>query len=294
MKTPQQSYNKLGEALGITNVFLKREDLHPLHSHKGRSIPIMIKEYRKKEGIHDFVISSSGNAALAAAKTVWKHNKNNTTQPITLKIFVGKRISKNKLKILKEYVADKHISLEIVKLPKRQAFLLDKEGVAKNLRQSTDPKALVGYLDLAKELAKIPDLKAIFIPTSSGTAAEGIALGFKKLDTQIQVHIVQTTQCHPMAELFDTQFTPTEHSIAGAIVDLIAHRKNSVEEAIKKSNGFGWVVSDEEIQQAINITKKTTGISISANSAISVAGLQKAIANNWKWDGPVACIITGR
>ncbi len=293
MKTPQQSYPKLAHAIGVMNIFLKREDTHPYHSHKGRSIPLMMKEYRKKEGIYNFVISSSGNAALAAAKAAWKHNQNNTSAPVTLKIFVGKNISKNKINILKKYLDTQYITLEQVARPKQAAFQMDKEGKAKNLRQSTDPLALVGYYDLAKDLSKIPDLQAVFIPTSSGTTAEGIAIGFEQLGFNIQVHIVQTSRCNPIAQMFDKEFFPTEHSIAGAIVDQIAHRKNAVVNAITKSRGFGWVVSDDELKTAIDIVKKQTGITISPNSAPSFAGLTKAVKKGWKWNGPVACIITG-
>jgi threonine dehydratase len=293
MKTPQQSYPKLANTIGVHNLYLKREDKHPYHSHKGRSIPLMIKEYRKKDGIHNFVISSSGNAALAAAKAVWKHNQNNTGAPITLKIFVGKHISKNKMKILKEYLDTAYITLEQVSRPKQSAFQMEKDGKAKNLRQSTDPLALVGYYDLAKDLSKIPNLQAVFVPTSSGTTAEGIAIGFEQLSVDIQVHIVQTTRCNPIASQFDTDFLPTEHSIAGAIVDQIAHRKDAVVDAIKKSNGFGWVVSDTEIQKAIAVVRQKIGITISPNSAPAIAGLIKAVEHDWEWHGPVACVITG-
>ncbi len=293
MKTPQQSYPKLAKAIGVPNVFLKREDKHPYHSHKGRSIPLMMKEYRKKEGIHNFVISSSGNAALAAAKAAWKHNQNNTSAPVTLKIFVGNNISKNKMKILKQYLDDNYVTLEQVSRPKQAAFQMDKEGTAKNLRQSTDPLALLGYYDLAKDLSKIPNLQAVFVPTSSGTTAEGIAIGFQQLEVDIQVHIVQTSRCNPIAQLFDEDFLPTERSIAGAIVDQIAHRKDAVAAAIKKSGGFGWVVSDEEITQAMKLVQDKTSISISPNSAPAVAGVIKAIRKDWQWSGPIACVITG-
>ncbi|PIT86973.1 MAG: hypothetical protein COU33_00240 [Candidatus Magasanikbacteria bacterium CG10_big_fil_rev_8_21_14_0_10_43_6] len=294
MKTPQQSYPPLNLALGGIEVFLKREDLHPYHSHKGRSIPLMIKEYRKKEGITRFAISSSGNAALAAAKTVAKHNQNNLGAPITLEIFVGKKVDHKKLRLIESYTEDPNISIAQVDRPKQEAFQLDTSGKAKNLRQSTDPTALVGYYELAKEIAKIPHIEAVFIPTSSGTTAEGLAIGFEQLQKDIQIHIVQTSQCHPIAEVFDTDFIPTEHAIAGAIVDQIAHRKDAVVAAITASGGSGWVVSDDDITNAMARIKETTHIDLSPNSALALAGLQKALHAEWEWQGPVACIITGQ
>jgi len=312
--TPQQSYPKLAQTLGIPEIIFKREDLHPYGSHKGRSIPYMMEEYIKK-GYSDFVISSSGNAALAALKFVQDCNKTNTK--ITLKIFIGKNIAKNKLSSIQSEILNlkSEILVEQVDNPKQSAFLEAKNNdKIINLRQSTDDLALEGYKTLADELEEIDNLEAIFIPTSSGTTAQ--ALG----NLGAQIHVVQTTACHSIAEFF-SPYQVREHlsrfhigseiergskphpnpplqgegkSIAGAIVDKIAHRKEKIIEIIKNSHGSGWIVTDEEIQNAIKLVKETINIDISPNSALSIAGLQKATQNGWTWSGPVACLITGK
>jgi len=314
LMTPQQSYPKLAQTLGIPEIILKREDLHPYGSHKGRSIPYMMEEYIKK-GYSNFVISSSGNAALAALKFVQDCNKTNTK--ITLKIFIGKNIAKNKLSSIQSEILNlkSEILVEQVDNPKQSAFLEAKNNnKVINLRQSTDDLALEGYKTLADELEEIDNLEAIFIPTSSGTTAQ--ALG----NLGAQIHVVQTTACHPIAEFF-SPYQVREHlsrfhigseiergskphpnpplqgegkSIAGAIVDKIAHRKEKIIEIIKNSHGSGWIVTDEEIQNAIKLVKETINIDISPNSALSIAGLQKATQNGWTWSGPVACLITGK
>ena len=296
MKTKQQSYPKLASTLGLdVEVYLKREDLHKYGSHKGRSIPAMIKEYHR-EGLKNFVVSSSGNAALAAILAVTKHNQNNSENKIGLTVFIGNKIDPNKKEQLERLITNRDplITVQQVERPKQSAFQLDKSGEAKFLRQSTDDSALTGYTELSEELGKIPNLQAIFIPTSSGTTAEGIGKGFETLDQNPQIHIVQTSSCHPIAEEFDNSSkTIEEKSIAGAIVDNIAHRKQSVIDVIKNSNGSGWIVTNKEIKEAIEIIKKTAGIDISTNSALSIAGLKKAQENGFLWDGSVVCIITG-
>ncbi len=294
MKTTQQSYDKLNDVLG-TEVYLKREDLHAFGSHKGRSIPHMIEDYIKTANKTSFVISSSGNAALSAIKYVRSHNRNNAEAPLKLTVFVGQKIQPNKLMILEtEKEEDIHITITQTDRPKKSALEMHKAGAALNLRQSTDDLALVGYYELAKELAHIPNLSAIFIPTSSGTTAQALGLEFEKLDgPKPQIHIVQTEHCHPMAEYFDTDFTHTESSVAKAIVDNVAHRKEKVIDVIKKSEGSGWVVNDEEIKNAITLIEETCEILISPNSALSVAGLQKALSKGLKFEGPVVCLITG-
>ena len=304
MKTIQMPYSKLAQALGVKDVYLKREDQHKYGSHKGRSIPVMIKKYLKEDDIRNFVISSSGNAALAAVYAVQVHNNNNP-EKIKLTIFVGQNIDPTKMKNLIKTVTDVNIKIEQVERPKQTAFQIDKEGTAKNLRQSTDDNALLGYYELAQELDNIPNLAAIFIPTSSGTTAQGLAEAFLgesylTLEQKPQIHIVQTTVCNPIASLVagtdKISASPTDSikSIAGAIVDKVAHRKDKLIKLIKQSEGSGWIVTNEEIKEAQKLVKQTTNLQISPNSALSVAGLKKAKDNGFDWgDSVVVCLVTG-
>ncbi len=303
MKTPQKPYPELAQKLGLPELWFKREDLHPYGSHKGRSIPLMIKEYAKI-GITQFVISSSGNAALAAIIAVQKHNQNNKSN-VSLTVFVGKNIDPKKFEHLKREIVDQNIQIKQTENPKQDAFQAEKNSSSadststgsqvKNLRQSTDELALRGYIELGEDLAKIPNLQAIFIPTSSGTLAQALGEAFLKMKTNIQIHVVQTTACHPIAEMFDKERAQLEaESIAGAIVDKIAHRKTKVIDAISNTRGSAWIVTNEEIREAVSLIKDHTDFVVSYNSALALAGLLRAQKNNWTWNGPVCCLITGR
>lgn len=298
MKTPQTTAPGLAKALGLPEVWLKREDLHPYGSHKGRSIPLMVDHYWHKEGVANFVISSSGNAALAAALTVRHHNENNPDKPLQLTIFVGNKIPAAKLASLQK-LTDSHIAIEQVANPKQAAFKAEADGLAKNLRQSTDDLALQGYHELAAELLHIPNLQAVFVPTSSGTCAQALAEYFVAHANPIpEVHVVQTDFCHPIAAAFQNPMCPTHgrtpepptSSLASAIVDNVAHRKFPVIDAVLKTKGSGWIVSDSEITYAMDQAKADT-LEISPNSALSIAGLTQA--RNRNFTGPVVCLITG-
>lgn len=309
MKSIQVPCSAIAQKLGLNgDVFLKREDQHKYGSHKGRSIPLMVKKYFKEEGITNFVISSSGNAALAAIHAIQVHNRNNSTK-LKLTVYVGKNIDPNKLKVLLAVINDVNVKLEQVERPKQTAFQMDKacteqgrsEGKAKLLRQSTDDNALVGYFELVQELDKIPNLQAIFIPTSSGTTAQGLYEAFQSefLTQKPQLHIVQTNSCHPIADHFQPDYlkkypyAQAEKSIAGAIVDNIAFRKEKVIKAVEKSGGSGWIVDNEDLKEAMNLSKDGCCLAISPNSALSIAGLKKAVENGFSWDGNVVCLITG-
>lgn len=300
MKTPQSSFPELALAIPVPELWLKREDLHHFGSHKGRSIPFMIDHYWHKEGLQNFVISSSGNAALAAALYTLHHNENNPDKKISLTIFVGNKIPAEKLATLKKLVNDQ-ISIEQVTNPRQAAFQVDAKGNAKLLRQSTDDLALKGYKELAEELNNIPNLQAIFIPTSSGTTAQALGEFFQTLEQKPEIHIVQTKAVHSIADSFQDPLCPThgvfvsdpDTSIASAIVDKIANRKFPTVDAVLKSHGSGWIVTDDQIRAAMTLVKEKTQLDISPNSALSVAGLSAAIMNGKKFTGAVVCLITG-
>ena len=309
MLTPQSPAPKLAKAIGLdVPLYIKREDLNPYGSHKGRSIPLMMEKYAA-QGVRDFVISSSGNAALAAAKYVVQRPE------LKLTIFVGKNIDNKKLTVIASEAKQSQRISEIrgiasssasrrtprndrvivkqVANPKQAAFQMNKAGKAKNLRQSTDDSALVGYEELARELAEVKNLAAVFVPTSSGTTAQGLYLGFGKLGVKPQIHIIQTSACHPFIQNTKYIIQNTKYSLASAIVDKVAHRKSEIVKLLKNSHGAGWVASDEEIRAAMALIKKTEGINASPNSALALAGLVKALAAGEKFSGPVVCLFTG-
>jgi hypothetical protein len=335
-KTPLESYPKLAKAVGVNKLFFKREDLHSYGSHKGRSIPVMIDHYLKA-GQSRFAISSSGNAALAAALYIKELNgkkmgSSDSRAPIDLDVFIGNHAAPRKAARLKS-LADEHIRVLVKERPLQALTQAVNEG-ARSLRQSTDDTALIGYQSLAEELsvafetsgslkpgsnrsleseARISsrsDLKrssksgcSIFIGTSSGTTAQALANYFLNEETRharfraeiahVQIHIVQTSSCHPLADAFESYDGPDEASLADAIVDKTAHRKEALIPLIKKTGGRAWVATNDDIKAAQELTRKNTGLEISTNSALSVAGAMKAVELGYEIGDAIFCLICG-
>jgi len=303
--TPAESYPKLADAVGLADankLVFKREDLHPYGSHKGRSIPVMIDSYTQA-GDRQFAISSSGNAALAAGLYVQESNAGkNASDPLSLDIFVGNHIAPHKADKLKAIAAnDDHIRVLLKERPLQALTQAMNEG-ARSLRQSTDDLALIGYETLAEELAETAGAVeqngskkagAVFIGTSSGTTAQALAEYFLKNKTPIQVHIVQTSSCHPIAEAFESYDGPDEASIADAIVDKTAHRKETLVALVGKTGGRGWTATNDEIEAAQDLVQEYIGLEISTNSALSVAGLMQAAALGWELPDVAICMICG-
>jgi threonine dehydratase len=290
MITKQDKQIELAKALEVDTLYFKREDLHPYGSHKGRSIPHMIDTYLK-QGIEHFAISSSGNAALAAAIYIQKINSEKN-KSIELDILVGQHISTKKLQKLNSF-ENENIKVTAHDRPIQTLFNITKDPTIKALRQSTDDLALLGYGELADEILEITDLKAVFIGTSSGTTAQALAEYFKSKNKDVELHIVQTSSCHTIVDdLIDDQ-TIDELSIADAIVDQIAIRKDKIIELVKNSNGAGWIATNEQIKLAQEMVSKYSSLDISTNSALSIAGLMQAVYTGKKWDGSVLCMICG-
>ncbi len=300
MVTPQQNHPDLARAVGILSLFLKREDMHPYGSHKGRSIPVMIDRYIGK-GKRHFAISSSGNAALAAALHVKKLNESGTER-VQLEILIGNKIPERKFNRLTD-LTDFNVTVMRFERPLQALTQKTADGSIQSLRQSTDDVALIGYESLAQELDEIQDLRAIFVATSSGTTAQALADYFLKKQTSkgekeregktVEVHIVQTTSCHPMALGFVDSVPSETASIADAIVDITAHRKNALTGLIQKTGGSGWIASNEEIKTAQELIEKHAGIKASPNGALSLVGLIQAAFTGREWNGSVVCIVGG-
>jgi threonine dehydratase len=241
-------------------------------------------------GDRRFAISSSGNAALAAAIHAHTINTKNA-EPIDLDIFVGHRIAAHKREKLEQY-ADDHIRILIKEHPLLALTQAIQEGY-RSLRQSVDDTALEGYKSLAEELSHITDLGAIFIGTSSGTTAQALAHFFSKKKSLVQIHIVQTSSCHPLVDAFESSDVPDEISIADAIVDRIAYRKDALIPLISKTGGRGWSASNQDIETAQQFVTTYTGIDISTNSALSIVGVMKATHIGFEIPGSVVCMICG-
>ena len=321
MITPQKSYPDLARAVGVSFLYLKREDLHPYGSHKGRSIPVMIDHYLK-EGKRHFAISSSGNAALAAALYVKELNKveskdnalaRNSSTAATQderKLLRHERSDMSKSysvvvggvdQVLEKInLADDNVSVMRFERPLQSLTQKTADGSIQSLRQSIDDTALLGYESLAKELEEIKDLQAIFVATSSGTTARALAEYFEKGKKEknkegkiIEIHIVQTTSCHPIALEFVNSVGSEEQSSADAIVDITAHRKDALIPLIQKTNGSGWIASNEEIRTAQELIEKHAKIKVSPNGALALAGLMQAVFTGREWEGAVVCVVGG-
>jgi threonine synthase len=249
---------------------------------KQRSLSYMIAKYIEM-GKTNFVVSSSGNAALVSCYVALRYKE------IKLKVFLSKQISDEKItKFITLLHMDAtvanfrkggrygNIEFDLSDNPKQKAFKLGNEGWV-NLRGSQDDLALVGFRSIAYELVEMSDQwDAVFVPASSGTTALGIYQGFREAGLNPAMHIVQTTKVNALVKrvALDRGAAETEHP-SESIVDIVGHRRTQVEEMITASNGGGWIISKDEVEEAQH-DLFVAGILASYDSALTYAAFKKA------------------
>lgn len=271
------------------SLFIKHEDRLFLQCAKQRSILYMLMKYIES-GKRNFVISSSGHAALVSAYTVsalkdrYKINKliillSNQTSNEKLSKFIKHLELNISVRDLRNNFKRGVIEFNFADNPKQQAFQLAQEGYV-NLRGSTDDLALIGFKAIAHELVlQMEDrnkVDGIFVPASSGTTALGIYQGFHDLDQNPAMHVIQTTKVNTLVKKMQTaSFEEELNHPSESITDYIGHRRKQVEEMIVISNGKGWIISKQEViegkKELANI-----GIEASYDSALPFAAYLKA------------------
>jgi threonine synthase len=300
-------------------IFLVDETKNPTGSHKDRSFGAWLKKIKEEGSIKELVISSSGNAAAAAAYFAGQFG-------LSLHIFLSEKIIPDKLEQIKKIAAshpllpeegcpdimsgrgggrekknnlittpnpllekEGSINIKLVARPKFEAAQAAQKNGWFWLRSSVNDDALLGYESLAEEIEeKVKNPGSIFIPSSSGTLAVGL---HKFLKIKPAFHLVQTTAVNTLVRDFDQDFVPEKKSLAGAIVDLIGQRRSEVVEIIKSSGGFGWAINNDEIKEA-RAELFGAGIECSYTSALGLAGLKKAQKKNFEVKEPIVILIT--
>ncbi len=77
-------------------------------------------------------------------------------------------------------------------------------------------------------------------------------------------------------------------------MDKVAHRSDTVVNAIRATAGSGWIARNADILAAQKLLKEKAGIDATTNGSLGLAGLIRALKNGAKFDGAVVCVITGK
>ncbi len=285
--TKEVEIKELTSTLALQSLRFKREDLNPVGSHKARSLAYQVSG-AWAEGRRELVISSSGNAAVAAAAYC-------SLAGIRLYAFVPLQVAPFKLAQLRRFGAEVIVSGQALNAAKRAAR---RYGLL-NLRPSTDDRSIEGFKSIACEIyEKGDEIDALFTFVTSASSLIGIGRAFltlrdelKALERMPELHAVQAGRITSIAEKFDQTDGPSEQrSLVG---DLGVRKTRRTEEAvhlIEESGGGGWIVSDDDIRRAIALLNQY-GLDTSLEGGAALAGVVKAAKRRQL--GKVVCLLTG-
>ena len=170
---PRYESIPVGEC-ALETLWVQREDHNPFGSHKDRSLAVQVALYRE-EGFRSVCISSSGNAAIAAAAACREAG-------MTVFACMSPDTARGKVEPVLELGAHVILSTRAIGLAKELVAL----GIP-NLRPSVDDRALLGYESIAYFLAEkgpVESVDSIFCYTTSGSTLAGIWQGWQRLVEQ--------------------------------------------------------------------------------------------------------------
>lgn len=282
--TKETEIKKITHNLNLKNLYFKREDLNPTGSHKDRGVAYQVSK-ALEDNQKELVVPSSGNSAISAAAYCNLAN-------IKLTAFVSKTISKQKLEQLRRFKPKIIFSKNIIEDAEKYSI----KNNIRNLRPSREKYAFYGFKSIGFEIyEKLGRVGSIFMPVSSAASLVGIGkanIELKRLrliEKLPELHAVQTEVIAPIAGKF-CKFKQKKESIAEGIIAKTTARKKESINLIKRSNGFGWVVSDKEILDALAILNKN-GIDTSPEGGAAFGAIIKAAKKRNL--GRVVCLLTG-
>ncbi len=288
--TPLIHARRLGEKLGMRNLFLKDETRNPSASFKDRAMTVGLAKASELQK-RDVVIASSGNAAASLAAY-------SAAAGITCHAFVPQDASKGKIAQLLLFGADvlrcKQIKEGEDPTVKMMISAIDRFGYYPcpsfgpfNPYQVEGPKTIVYEV---YEQQNWGNLDLILVPTGSGCLLTGIWKGledFKKLgfiESYPRLVAVQPKGNSALVRAvsqgleFD-QIVPEAFpaSVASGLLDPYPWDGDAAMVAIRKSKGAGISVSDEEIMKAVKELAAYEGTFAEPSGAAGLAGLERMI-----------------
>jgi threonine synthase len=296
--SPLYKTERLGETLGLKNLYIKDDGLNPTASLKDRASAVAV--VRAFHAAKDTVAcSSTGNAASSLAGGA-------AAMGLKSVIFVPERAPQGKVTQLLLFGA----AVISVKGNYEETFRLSAEAIAQygwyNRNAAINPYLSEGKKTVSLEIAEqlnfeVPDFVAVSV--GDGCTIAGVWKGFKDLyavgltDRLPRLISVQASGCCPVNRAVE-QNAPIEWMDENTLADSIAvgapRNGDKALAAIRESKGITINVSDEDILAAMRLLGKSAGVFGEPAGVTGTAGLVQAIERKLiPTDAVVVSIVTG-
>jgi threonine synthase len=289
---------RLGEVLGLENLYIKDDGLNPTSSLKDRASAVAVVR-AAHGGKGTVACSSTGNAASSLAG-------NAAAMGLKSFIFVPERAPAGKVTQLLIFGA----TVISVKGNYEDTFRLSARAIEKygwyNRNAAINPYLSEGKKTVSLEIVEQLDFRApdyVAVSVGDGCTIAGVWKGFKDLfalgliDKLPRLVSVQASGCYPVNRAVETG-SPIEWMEENTIADSIAvgvpRNGDKALAAIRESGGITVNVTDDEILFAMRLLGKTSGVFGEPAGVTGTAGLKKAAEQGRiPGDALVVSVVTG-
>jgi threonine synthase len=288
---------RLGENLGLNNVFIKDETSNPTGAFIDRGTTVEISKVRET-GINSVYCATTGNMAASLVAYAARAGLN-------CRVILPRRIDIGKFYQIVAYGTE----IEFVK-NQEEALL---KGLASqqsgHFVMPNNPFFLEGIKTTGYEIPEqlewqLPDY--IIVPMGNGCHISMIWKAINELynmgflrDKRVKLIGTQESSCAPIVRMLktDKQKIRSVKKILPIATDIAVQKpscSHTAIKAIKESSGTAVDVSEKEILEAVRILAKLVGIFAEPASATTIAALKKLLEDGQiDRSNRIVCIITG-
>ena len=300
--TPLIKAEKLGEKIGLKNLYIKNDSVNPTFSFKDRPAGVAVSK-AKEFGLSAVGCASTGNLASATAAHAAKGG-------FACHVFAPSDIEMAKITQALSYGAN-YIAVDGTydDANRIAAQIGDSKGIGIvniNMRSYYVEGSKTLAFEVAEQLDwQVPD--HLIVPVGSGAMLNAICKGFEELQqvsllndiTNMHMIAAQPHGCAPIVDAFkknSKEVIPVEYpdTVAKSLAIGDPGDGRYVLKRLKQYNGFAEECNNQEILDAIILLARTEGIFTEPAGGVSLAVLQKMIEQG-KIDknDKVVCYITG-
>ncbi len=300
--TPLIKAERLGEVLGLKNLYIKNDSVNPTFSFKDRPAGVAVSKAGEL-GIESVGCASTGNLASATAAHAAKAGVDcHVFAPAdieTAKIAQALAYGANYIPVIGTYDDANRLAANI---GERKRI-----GIVNiNLRSYYVEGSKTLAYEVAEQLDwKVPD--HLVVPVGSGAMLNAICKGFEELQqvsltgdvAGMHINAAQPRGCAPIVDAFSsnsTRVTPVERpdTIAKSLAIGDPGDGRYVLKRLQQYEGVAVESGDAEILEGIMLLARTEGIFTEPAGGVAVAALQKMVRQHEiDADQTVVCYVTG-
>ncbi len=287
--SPTLSVPRLGQGLGLGQLYLKDESSNPTGSFKARGLAAAISKARELE-IKKVIIPTAGNAGGAMAAYAARAG-------IKAHIFMPKDTPSANIKESRMAGADVVLVDGLISEAAGMAGVKAREEGWFDLSTFKEPYRLEGKKVMGYEIAEFFDYQlpdVIIYPTGGGTGLVGIwkainelaELGWLETNKRPRMVAVQAEGCAPVVKAFKEEkdfcdFWMNAQTMASGLRVPKSFADRIILSTIRESGGTAVAVSDDAIFAAQSEIATREGLFVAPEGAATLAALKELVVQQW-------------